>query len=425
MPRHSLGTGNVRPVPPLDLEEVKFWLHIMEEHALFIKTGLPFDKPDLIEEAAAFEREFKALYVRADKLTSEKKFAELIAESMESLKEFIRYKQLLLGLSLTNKLGSALPPLFFDHVIREAEYFMAILEKLHACKKLAVVKALEADFWLRIMAEHTKFIGNRIDPSERSLLEVVTGYQAEFDNLSMQARDYVSFLAHKPMDLPAFDRFLQDSRVATVRLRDFKQAIHEMIVTNRMLSTIPAVMADHVRREADHFLLVLSMMEKGVIKVEKDAVVFKNKYPSVFDTLAEEKIGDKLVDPAEFLGSGREPKAKEVINNKEIINKEEIINNEEVIDNIELDYTPGSEREQLPISEDTKAKWNVTDSVEETVSLEGDTNTEVAEEVAVKAKVVAAEKVVLPSKPVTEPKSKQGKYKWGGNWPRQLGKLKK
>ncbi|CQR73363.1 hypothetical protein SOV_51440 [Sporomusa ovata DSM 2662] len=420
MPRHSLGTGNVRPVPPLDLEEVKFWLHIMEEHALFIKTGLPFDKPDLIEEAAAFEREFKALYVRADKLTSEKKFAELIAESMESLKEFIRYKQLLLGLSLTNKLGSALPPLFFDHVIREAEYFMAILEKLHACKKLAVVKALEADFWLRLMAEHTKFIGSRIDPSERSLLDVVAGYQAEFDNLSMQARDYVSFLAHKPMDLPAFDRFLQDSRVATVRLRDFKQAVHEMIVTNRMLSTIPAAMADHVRREADHFLLVLSMMEKGVIKVEKDVVVFKNKYPSIFDTLVDETIDDELIDPAEFLGSGREPKAGEVIDN------EQINHNEEVIDNIELDYTPGSEREQLPISEDTKAKWDGTDSsAEETVSLEGDTKAEVAEEVAVKAKVVAAEQVVLPSKPVTEPKSKQVKYKWGGNWPRQLGKIKK
>ena len=408
MPRHSLGTGNVRPVPPLDLEEIKFWLHIMEEHALFIKTGLPFDKPDLIEEAAAFEREFKALRVRADKLTSEKKFAELIAESMESLKEFIRYKQLLLGWSLTNKLGSSLPPLFLDHVIREAEYFMAILEKLHACKKLAVVKALEADFWLRLMAEHTKFIGSRIDPSERSLLDVVTGYQAEFDNLSMQARDYVSFLAHKPMDLPAFDRFLQDSRVATLRLRDFKQAVHEMIVTNRMLSTIPAAMADHVRREADHFLLVLSMMEKGVIKVEKDAVVFKNKYPGTFDTLAEEEIGDELIKSTEFVGSGREPKA------------------EEVIDDIELDYTPGSEREQMLISEDAKAKWDVTDSAEETVSLEGDTKTEVVEEeVAVKAKVVAAEQVVLPSKPVTEPKSKQAKYKWGGNWPRQLGKLKK
>ena len=407
MPRHSLGTGNVRPVPPLDLEEVKFWLRIMEEHALFIKTGLPFDKPDLIEEATAFEREFKALRVRADKLTGEKKFAELVTESMASLKEFLRYKRLLLEYSLTNKLGSALPPLFFDHIIREAEYFMAMLEKICAGKKLVVVKALEADFWLRLMAEHTKFICCRIDPSERSLLDVVNGYEVEFENLSLQGRDYVSFLEHRPMELPAFDRFLQDSRVATLRLRDFKQAAYEMIVANRMLSTIPATMADHVRREADHFLLVLSMMEKGVLKVEKDSLVFKHKYPGSFDTAVEAELCDERPDSAEFLGSGREPM------------------DEETIDNIDLDYTPGSEREKLPVSDvTTKAKWKVADSVVEPAVLEGSPKPGVETEVAVKAKVVAAEQVVLPSKPVAEPKSKQGKYKWGGIWPRQLGKLK-
>lgn len=407
MPRHSVGTGNVRPVPPLDLEEVKFWLHIMEEHALIIKTGLPFDKPDLIEEATAFEREFKALRVRADKLTSEKKFAELITESIDSLGEFLRFKRLLLEESLTNKLGSALPPLFFDHVIREAEYFMAILEKINACKKLVVVRALEADFWLRLMADHIKFIGSRLDPSERSLLDVVEGYKVEFDNLSMQGRDYVSFLAHRPMELPAFDRFLQDSRVATIRLRDFKQAVHEMIIKNRMLSTIPAVMADHVRREADHFLLVLSMMEKGVIKVEKDAATFKYKYPGSIDAVLAEDICDEVPEPAGWLESGREPKA------------------EDAIDDIELDYTPGSEREDLPSTDvSSKAKWADADSAEMPIVPEEPAETERPEEVAVKAKVVAAEKVVVPPKPVTEPKSKQGKYKWGGNWPRQLGKLK-
>lgn len=411
MPRHPLGTGNVLPVPPLDMEEVRFWLHIMEEHALFIKTGLPFDKPDLIEEAAAFEREFKALRVRADKLSSEKKFAQLIADIMECLKEFIRYKKLLLGLSLTNKLvGTGLPPLFFDHVIREAEYFMAILEKIRAGKKLAVVKALEADFWLRIMAEHTKFIGSRLDPSERSLLGVVKGYEVEFDDLSMQGRDYVSFLEHKPMELPAFDRFLQDSRAATLRLRDFKQAAHEMIVKNKMLSTIPAAMADHVRREADHFLLVLAMMEKGVIKVEKDSLEFKHKHHTKFGMNVEEELCDNLEleetescqeveecpAPQACLGPEREPKT------------------EDAIDDIGLDYTPGSDREKTP-------------PVEAAASPAADVAPKANEavDIAVKAKVVAAEKAPLPPpKPAAEPTEKPTKYKWGGNWPRQLGKLK-
>lgn len=403
MPRHPVGTGNVRPVAPLDQEEVKFWLHIMEEHALFIKTGLPADKTDLIEEAAAFEREFKALRVRADKLTSEKKFAELVTDTISSMREFLRYKRLLLGLSLTNKLGSALPPLFFDHLIREAEYFLLILERICAGKKLAVVKALEANFWLRLMADHTQFIAARLDPSERSLMSVTHDYEVEFNDLSLQARDYVSFLAHRPMELPAFERFLQDSRVATVRLRDFKQAAYDMISTNRMLSTIPAAMADHVRREADHFLLMLSLMEKGVVKIEAEG---EQKYSPFTDDLAEEELGDELMEPATIVQTGREPKPK--------------FHTEDDIDDMELDYTPGG-REKLPLNEATVSE---SAPFAKPPVVPG-SNGKDPDEVLVSAKVVAADKLETASKPAAETKNKQGKYKWGGNWPRQLGKLMK
>lgn len=412
MPRHSSSREKVLPVPPLDMEEIKFWLHIMEEHALFIKTGLPFDKPDLIEEATAFEREFKALRVRADKIQSEKKFAELIADIICSLKEFLRFKRLLLDLSMTNKLGSALPPLFFDHVIREAEYFMAILEKLRAGKKLAVVKALEADFWLRLMADHTKFIGSRLDPSERSLVGVVDGYQAEFDDLSMQARDYVSFFEHQASEVPAFSRFLQDSRSATIRLRDFKQAAYDMIIKNRMLSTIPAALADHVRREADHFLLVLAMMEKGVIKVEKEDLACKHSHPAKFGVVTEDMCDEQpemVVDDCWL-----EPECENF--------------DDDVIDNIELDYSPGSEREKpMAGQEATDTNCIAQKVIDETQAVpEPDEKAAAANEVTVKAKVIsAAEKTVLPARPSVGTKdSKQGKYKWGGNWPRQLGKIK-
>lgn len=407
MPRHSSSTGKVLPVPPLDCEEIKFWLQIMEEHALFIKTGLPCDKPDLIEEAAAFEKEFKALRLRAEKLQSEKKFAELVADIIGTLKEFIRFKKLLLGMSLTNRLGSALPPLFFDHLIREAEYFMAILEKLRAGKKLAVVKALEVDFWLRIMADHTKFIDSRIDPSERSLIGVVRGYEVEFDDLSMQARDYISFFEHHHTEVPAFGRFLQDSRSATMRLRDFKQAVHEMIVKCKVLSTIPAIMADHVRREAEHFLLVLAMMEKGVIKIESDANCFKHKHQPAFGMDLEEDFCEEelpMMDECDEI-------------------------EQDIIDDIDLDCTPGAEREKEARPEESADTEEVpTYEEREEVAVipaeaEPTSDSKLEEDVEVKAKVVAAEKVVLPPKPGDKTK-KPNKYKWSPSWPRQLGKIR-
>lgn len=409
MPRRSSGTGNVQPVPPLDIEEVKFWLHIMEDHALFIKTGLPFDKPDLIEEASSFEREFKALRGRAEKPQIEKKFAELITDTMASLKEFIKYKTLLLGLSLTNKLGSALPPLFFDHIIREAEYFMALLEKIRAGKKLAVVRALEADFWLRIMAEHTKFIGSRLDPSEISLLEVVRGYQTEFDDLTMQGWNYVSFFEHKSAELPAFNRFLQDSRSATIRLRDFEQATYDMIVTNRLLSTIPAVLADHVRRETDHFLLILAMMDKGVIKIEKECPDVKYKNHTKFGSLVEEEASDT--------GASNEGAGCPKVN--EFVERDHAAEEEGTIDDIELDYSPENEREHIAAAGK---------SIEEKVSLAADVSSETKAKHQIKTEFLPDLELEKQSKandlPKTDKSSKKGKYKWGENWPRQLGKLK-
>lgn len=417
MPRHSSGTGRVLPVPPLDLEEVKFWLHIMEDHALFIKTGLPCDKPDLIEEAATFEREFADLRVRADRVQGDKKFCELVADAISSLKEFIRYKKLLLGMSLTNTLGGALPPLFFDHIIREAEYFMAILEKLRDGKRITVVQALETDFWLRIMADHTKFIDSRLDPSERSLLGVVRGYEDEFDDLTMQGRDYVSFYEHQSADIPAYARFLQDSRTATVRLRDFKQAVYDMIVKNRLLSTISATLADHVRREADHFLLVLAMMDKGVIKVEREELAFKHKQ-SKFGASTEDVPSEKIT--VKTVAQEVKPPAAPPY--------------DDTIDDIDLDYTPGSDREEL--QPETKAasavhveskisgKTAAADMVPPVAAPEARPKEEEAD-VAVNAKIVASEKLAKPTKqPADSKENKQGKYKWGGHWPRQLGKIK-
>lgn len=403
MPRRTSGTGNVLPMPPLDTEEVKFWLHIMEEHALFIKNGLPFDKTDLIEEASSFEREFKALRVRAEKLQNEKKFAEIITDTMASLKEFIRFKSLLLGMSMTNKLGSALPPLFFDHIIREAEYFMALLEKIRAGKKLAVVKAGEADFWLRIMADHTKFIGSRLDPSERSLRGVAERYEAEFDDLSLQSRDYVSIFEHKSMDLPAFNRFLQDSRAATMRLRDFQKATYDMIITNRMLSTIPATLADHVRREAEHFLLVLAMIEKGVIKVEKDGVDLKHCHNSKYSLAADEEAAD-CVDLADF-----------AIDDECDERDYEDVAEAAVIDESALDFSPDKGREEFLPELDLAQEKNTpaADPGESKAKYQ------------IKTEIIPAVEEVPAPQPKAAPKTeKKSKYKWGENWPRQLGKIK-
>jgi hypothetical protein len=155
--------------------------------------------------------------------------------------------------------------LLLDHISRETEYFIRLLDKLSAGDSplYQVSSAREAAFWLRIMADHAKFIIHRIDPSERSLIDTSAGFSEEFDELYLQGRDFVSMLRGEPEEVPSFRRFLQDARVSTMRMRDFNRAAEALIAECKLVGIMPALLADHMRREADHFLLVLALLDKA------------------------------------------------------------------------------------------------------------------------------------------------------------------
>ncbi len=267
MPRQSMAYVVPQPLEPLNAEELKFWLRIMQEHALFIKAGLPCENTDLIEEAQAFYQEFEGLRVRAERVQNDKKFLEVVVDTQGAVHEFHHFKHVLLGLVLTCKLAGFNYPLFLDHLAREAEYVLRLLDKMKEGKTplTAATKAHENIFWIRLMSDHIKFASHLLDPSERNLIRTANEFAQEFDDLYLQGRDFASMLQHHS-EVAAFKRFVQDVRVAVIRLRDFKKAAHDMIEDCRLVGLIPGLLADHVRREADHFLLILAMMEKGIMK---------------------------------------------------------------------------------------------------------------------------------------------------------------
>lgn len=264
MPRPKVVNDKRQPVPPLNLEELKFWLRIMEEHAQFIRAGLPCDSVVLIGEADNFQQEFAELRTRAERVQSQRQFAELVRDTQTVVGDFYRYKRRLLQMVLTCQLAGYNFALFLDHVSREAEYFLLLLATLGTGRPLyQSAGAREVAFWLRLMADHTAFIVHRLDPSERTMVETAEEFECEFDELYLQGRDFVSMLRGATDEVPSFRRFLQDVRVSTIRLRDFKRAAETLIAECRLVGLIPALLADHVRREAEHFLLVLAILEKG------------------------------------------------------------------------------------------------------------------------------------------------------------------
>ncbi|MDF2634146.1 MAG: hypothetical protein K0R78_1020 [Pelosinus sp.] len=393
MPRQLMSYMVPEPLEPLNLEEVKFWLRIMEEHALFIKSGLPCDHEDLIDEAQSFYQDFGALRTRAERLQNDKKFMELVNDTQALLKEFYTFKRDLLHRMLECKLGGYNFPLLLDHMAREAEYFMRLLEKIKNGKMALSggMKAQESVFWLRIMADHAKFISHLLDPSERNLIETANGFSQEFDDLYLQGRDFSSMLQGYP-EVASFKRFLQDVRAAVLRIRDFKRAAEEMIRECRLVGLIPSLLADHVRREADHFLLILTMMEKGIMKNSTLASLECNEEVSLMSEVSDFSNMDTIPNmiiperEEEFIPEpkDREPDIEEVV-------KEKVNSKVKAI------------KEQKHSHFESKGKI-------------------IAEKVLVEEDTILVKEDATSTAHTVETKNNDAKYKWSGKWPRQLGK---
>lgn len=238
-----------------------FWLRIMKEHALFLRLGLPCDKRDLIERAGLFESAFERLLERAQKAIGgpASVIRALNEESIRLTQQLIEFKTVLLLMMLQCRLGGFNYPLLIDHIRREAIYFINKLQRLQRSEfPDPVTNVLFEDvFWLRIMADHSKFIRQLLDPSERQFIETADNFSEKFNRLRFQAEDFESFLSINPIFVPSLARFNNDVIRALAQLRDFKAQARDLIARCEIVSLIPELLADHVLREAERALEML------------------------------------------------------------------------------------------------------------------------------------------------------------------------
>ncbi|MBP2652356.1 MAG: hypothetical protein H6Q74_3181, partial [Firmicutes bacterium] len=251
---------NVKPFVCPNMHEINFWLRIMKEHSLFIKLGLPCDQKRYINEADQFFRVFQDFEQHAKMVGCEDDFNHFVCDIIATVKSIFAFKRHLLHQYIECRIiGTANYPLLLDHISREAMYFLKILEKVRGGEMQYPVDSIVSEnvFWLRIMADHAKFVRGLLDPSERELVDQANQFSNQFEQLQLHARDLDSLLWHfRPNNDLA--RFEQTVTEATMKLRDFKTAANDLLQSCSALALFPPLLADHVRREAEHFLEILS-----------------------------------------------------------------------------------------------------------------------------------------------------------------------
>lgn len=289
----------------LSLETHLFFGRIMKEHSLFLLTGFPAKETQFIQRAERLMKEFE------DGLRKTVKFAngvvsqrvlnsgEIVTEftkkaecqtcaltgisigtkiteaeeqlcagnhgmvngemvshvrmlnrqMLRSLNELIAFKEELLREVTECRLYTTNYPLLLEHILREAKMYRKIISELEWRGRIPVfdLRNLEL-FWNQIMMEHAQFIRGLLDPTECELIDMADGFAEDYCRLLEEARK---------QDCRAMNTLTEKILQTTEQYQKFKTAGTEGITDCRIRSIIVPLLADHVLREANHYLRIL------------------------------------------------------------------------------------------------------------------------------------------------------------------------
>ena len=165
------------------------------------------------------------------------------------LNGLIGFKKRILNGVLSCNLFTANYPLFIEHTIREAELYLSLLNNLENRVDIDSMDIRRTElFWDEIMMEHAQFIRGLLDPSEDDLINTADEFADEFGELIREAQ---------AMNDMTINSITNKTLAQTVKLKNFKQAGVEGIASCKIRSMILPLLADHVLREANHFIRIL------------------------------------------------------------------------------------------------------------------------------------------------------------------------
>ena len=171
---------------------------------------------------------------------------QLNRRAIELLNGLIAFKEQILRNVLCCEMFTMNYPLLIEHIIREAKLYREYVQMLErdGCLTDSSMRDIEC-FWNQIMMEHALFIRGLLDPCETELINSADTF----------AKEYAELL--KTCNRAHNQTLTANSLEETIKLRDFKTAGVQGIEQCKIRSVILPLLADHVLREANHYIRLL------------------------------------------------------------------------------------------------------------------------------------------------------------------------
>ena len=173
---------------------------------------------------------------------------QLNQTALSLLDGLIAFKEKVLSGMLRCRIFTVNYPLLIEHIIREAKLYRTFIRNIETGRNADEQSMRETElFWNQIMMEHAQFIRGLLYPTEYDLIKASNTFSQEYSALLLKSR-----MTNDAVMLR------QESLKETMKFRDFKTAGVQGIENCRIRSIILPLLADHVLREANHYIRLLS-----------------------------------------------------------------------------------------------------------------------------------------------------------------------
>lgn len=238
-----LSDGIVR-CPVLESGEVVTEFTCSAEKQTEKLTGIPIDtKITLLEEKLRCDKDVRITPNIAGQVR------KINREAIKLLNGLIKLKEDIICRVLKCEMFTFNYPLLIEHILREAKLYRSFVVALEHGKDIDNRDIRDDElFWNQIMMEHSLFIRGLLDPTENKLIKTSNGFAIDFEELLEEVRCATD---------ETIESITDETIKKTKELRDFKAAGTKGIDNCEIRSIILPLLADHVLREANHYLRLL------------------------------------------------------------------------------------------------------------------------------------------------------------------------
>lgn len=252
------------------LNEQRFWLQIMGDHARFIFNSLAPTETNHVEEARSFIVIYDNLLDYARNSLTESQTAELNRDALETTRKFREYKLGLLSLTLESRLKVHISSTLFSHMLNELDEYMLTIGTL-ASGKLPLFNPIHYHIlWLLDATGHTAGVGANLDEVEKDYLLKNKEYGKKFTDLYIKSINLREYMKTGKTEFPALSRLNIQSDEIMSSFFSFLEELRDQRLNGRVLGTLMPLQADHMAREECYYLTKLSQVASHVKKPDCD-----------------------------------------------------------------------------------------------------------------------------------------------------------